>query len=631
MIMKKWMLSLLLVLVLLPITNLSADNGYVVENYDINIIVGLDGKYQIDEKIVVNFLEPRHGIYRTIPTLYTMNWGSDGQDDIRSYNFPVVGIYVDRTFETETSDEGVAIRIGDADRTISGLQEYNISYQMITKDLGLKDDQQLFYLNLVGTQWTSEIRQVHAKIKFPKAINPDLLGVYTGQQGSNETGAVCEYQSDTFTLVCDTNRVLQANEGLTVFQPLGNDFYAFPDFSYLYSWILMFSGGLLVLAVLLFLKFGKDDPVIKTVEFTAPEGLNAGSIGYVVDSVVDDRDIVGMIFEWAKDNLIMIDDTKMDLTFVKMKELPEGRPLFEKMFFRAFFKREEVTISELKSDIAVVIQQLKIDIPQYFKHKTRRLFYTSSTFVQWLLMFLVGLPPVLTLVVAFLEHNYYLDLGLWALLLVIGLWVALSVSLKYLVAGLSVKKSLQRFGVILGFGLLLALMLFILLVVGLLMEVKMVYYGLSILISLVLMVLVAVMNKRTPYGSRVYGQCLGLYDFIKTAEEDRLKMLLNDNPKLFYDVLPYAYVFNLADVWKEHFKQLTIPTPTFYHTNDNYDTFWRINQLNRIMYLTQNTLVQSRIEAIKASRGSGGFGGGGGFSGGGFSGGGFGGGGGGSW
>jgi len=628
--MKRWLLVLMLVGLLLPVVPIKAlDTGYSIEQYNITIDVQDNGRYLVNEEILVNFSEYRHGIYRTIPTNYLMNWKIDGQEIQKEYNFPVINIGVDQTFETESTYEGVSIKIGDADKYVTGLQEYNIRYEMITKDLGLKGDQ-LFYLNLVGTQWTSTIKQVHAEIHFPKAIDPTLVQVYSGAQGNTGAeGAVCVYQSETFILVCDTNRVLDVGEGLTVYLPLVDNYYQFPDYNYLYTWVLMFSGALVVFIGMLYLKFGKDAPVIKTVEFSPPEGLNAGCVGFIVDEVVNDRDIIGLILEWAKNGLIVIDDTRVELTFIKQKDLPDDHPLFERVFFTSFFRtKDEVTISDIKTDIAPVLQQLKRDIPEFFRQPQRKLFYTSSTVIQWFLMLLVGLPPVMTLAVAYLVNNYYLGAGLLGLVVVIAIWIGLSVALKFLLAGYYVESGIKRFGQFIGFALILGFASIIILGVGFWLNVNFLYLLVSMVTSFIMMIMVAVMNKRTEYGSRVFGQCLGLYDFIKTAEYDRLKMLLEENPQLFYDVLPYAYVFNMTDLWAKHFKQLTIPQPTFYRTNQPFETYLVLSHLNRAMYHTQNTFVQSRIESMKAAQGSGGSGG---FGGGGFSGGGFGGGGGGSW
>ena len=60
------------------------------------------------------------------------------------------------------------------------------------------------------------------------------------------------------------------------------------------------------------------------------------------------------------------------------------------------------------------------------------------------------------------------------------------------------------------------------------------------------------------------GRLLGLRDFIETAELDRMKVIAQDNPNLFYHILPYAYVFGLSDVFMKKLDALKLPNPDLY-------------------------------------------------------------------
>jgi uncharacterized membrane protein YgcG len=120
------------------------------------------------------------------------------------------------------------------------------------------------------------------------------------------------------------------------------------------------------------------------------------------------------------------------------------------------------------------------------------------------------------------------------------------------------------------------------------------------------------------------GEILGFKDFIVVTEEDKIKFMLEDNPELYYDVLPYAQVLGVTDEWEKKFAKITIQPPTWYVGNM---TFFDYLLLRRCMSMAW---ARSFAEAAKRARGShvGRSGGGGSF--GGFGGGGFGGGGGGA-
>lgn len=125
-------------------------------------------------------------------------------------------------------------------------------------------------------------------------------------------------------------------------------------------------------------------------------------------------------------------------------------------------------------------------------------------------------------------------------------------------------------------------------------------------------------SKRTKAGNQVYGQILGFKEFIKKAELDRLKMLVEENPSYYYDIMPYAYVLGLSDQWIANFETMHLPEPDWYSGRDPFG--------DAIFY----SMVRSANACATAPETSGG-GSSGGFSGGGFSGGGSGGGGGGAW
>lgn len=125
-------------------------------------------------------------------------------------------------------------------------------------------------------------------------------------------------------------------------------------------------------------------------------------------------------------------------------------------------------------------------------------------------------------------------------------------------------------------------------------------------------------SKRTKAGNQVYGQILGFKEFIKKAELDRLKMLVEENPSYYYDIMPYAYVLGLSDQWIKNFETMHMPEPDWYSGRDPFG--------DAVFY----SMVRSANACATAPETSGG-GSSGGFSGGGFSGGGSGGGGGGAW
>ncbi len=144
-----------------------------------------------------------------------------------------------------------------------------------------------------------------------------------------------------------------------------------------------------------------------------------------------------------------------------------------------------------------------------------------------------------------------------------------------------------------------------------------------------------IMPRKTKKGTETYYELKGLYEYINTAEKDRMKFQ-EDNNIIFEKLLPYAMAYGIVKKWTKAFDGLIVTPPSWYVP---YKA-WGAGHPFRMRYMANNLnkmgrRLTSNISSKPSSSGSGGRGSGGswggssGFSsGGGFSGGGFGGGGG---
>jgi uncharacterized membrane protein len=121
------------------------------------------------------------------------------------------------------------------------------------------------------------------------------------------------------------------------------------------------------------------------------------------------------------------------------------------------------------------------------------------------------------------------------------------------------------------------------------------------------------------------GEILGFKDFIVVTEEEKIKFMLEENPELYYKVLPYAQVLGVTDEWEKKFAKITLAPPTW--CTGTQMSYFDYVVLHRCMSRAMITAI-SRPQQSGGGSSIGRSGGGGSF--GGFGGGGFGGGGGGA-
>jgi uncharacterized membrane protein YgcG len=623
------MIGLLAVGLSLRLTPVSANAyGDVINRMDVTMVVDENGKIDVDTKIWITFGQPAQGIYAYIPQSYDVTWTIDGENIDKYYYFPVRNIQVkDREFITETDDkDNVLVRIGTEGTFLSGQQIYEYSYTLQLRDLDL-GGLQAFYMDVIGEGWDFPMEQVNVKVTLPNGwpFEPDIT---TGSYGSNTPITTYTIAGNTLTM---THTNLGEYEAITIYAPVSEtgDYFTFippTDYSGIALGVLAaFSVGL----YLAYLKFGKDDKPVITVEFNPIPGLSSSMAGYIYDGTVETRDVVSLIIEWANKGYLTISEdpsNTKNFTLTKIKDMAESEIRAEKTLFADLFRgRDSVTNKDLERSFYQSIANAKMDIARYFNgNPQREIFSKKATVLKVLFGIVTMIPAGLVLASAVYVGTYREDLALMA-----GIFSAIFGTILVIGWSSVVKRwpsltETGRAGAVLGTGAISIMYALIYALIMILNYASMsgwslIVLGITFALTVFNIALVSVMDKRTELGVSYLGKILGLKNFIETAEKDRLEALVHDDPQYFYKLLPYAYVLNVTDVWSKKFESIAMENPSWYVGPSRMNTFLWMNHFNRAM----NTFSSS-MTSVPQSRGraGGGFGGGGGFSGGGFGGGG---------
>ena len=134
-------------------------------------------------------------------------------------------------------------------------------------------------------------------------------------------------------------------------------------------------------------------------------------------------------------------------------------------------------------------------------------------------------------------------------------------------------------------------------------------------VGILLLILNRYMVKKNPKGTQLFSELKGFQKFIKTAEENRLKMLLKESPSYFESTMAYALAFGAFEQWADKFESLDIPPPKWYHssgTNLGMHHFSR--SFAQTISSTSSTMISSPSSKSGGGSSGGGFGGGGGGS-----------------
>ena len=542
-----------------------------IANFDLEFKINSDSSVEVTEKILYDFKNlQRHGIFRNIPVKYKARGGnfklrldniSVTNENGESYNF----------LETISGGE-VSIKIGDADKFVTGQKTYIIKYK-IRRALNYFENHDEFYWNAIGNKWLVPIENVNAKVILPKVSETIQKDCFVGYFGSQEK---CSKIEDNGKEIYFFSRDLLPKEGVTLVVGFSKGIVNKPSFlSNLVevlkdNWVAFLPVIVLIFMFYLWITRGRDPQGRETIvaQYEAPDKLTPLEIGTLMDEKAQSRDVSSQIIDLAIrgylkikriENKILLFKTT-DYVFEKLRNSDDLKNDFDREIMKGIFKEKgeigkTVKMSELTNKFYVNLKKI---LKFSYKSLVNKKYFPKNP------------KKVKTI---------YLSVG-------------------FVVAFIS-------FFVVPFFG---AIGVFAFAISG-----------------IIIIIFSFIMPVKTKKGVLAYEHILGLKKYLSVAEKDRIKFhnAPAKNPKHFEKFLPYAMVLGVEEEWGEQFKDIYKGNPEWYsdETKNSFSSGVLASSLSNFSS-SANTAVSSSPSS--ASGGGSGFSGGGG-------GGGFGGGGGGSW
>lgn len=615
---------------------------FYVKNWDFDITVNENGSLDVTETVDVFFNRRRHGFSRWLMKDVRMEKEKEN-GDFEWYNYHAVinNIKAEDLAKQETVEHAQIFYFGDPNRYVEGDETYRYSY---TYDLGPDgfNGYDEVYHNLNGADCPVYIDHMTFRIEFPKDFDTDEIRFYSGSYGSTDFN-----DADTLTYEVDGNviqgytlKTLEPNESVTLKVRLPEGYFDKYRAGNIVM-ILLFTAGVLLILVVgaLMRSHYRTHPVVPTVEFYPPEDVTPAEVGYIIDGVTSNQELMSMVVWYAEKGYLTIreDECKRIWLTRTAKRTGQSRKdlngykvqLLDGLFGGSAY--ETVCLNSVDEDFYEVLNKCCALLPTEYRFGEKRL---EDKGVR-------SKAAVLIVLLALLQAGLiWFSGGLFSSTAYIAMTVTSAITV--LIQGFTTQKMRRERGFLSAstMGLMYAARVISALVtVGCALAAG--FFGVVpfVLPALGAVGIVAALHLAgncfypTPYYIQLAGRLVGFRSFIEKAELPRIEKLAEQDPEYFYKVLPYAYVFGLSDVWMDRFEQLAVPppTPSWYEGSASiYDRYWMRN-----IYHSYGAAISSATSAYTASREaasasrSGGFGGGG--FGGGFSGGGGGGGGCGSW
>ena len=560
------------------------DTGYIIKKLKIDAKVTETNDMQITEEMDVFFNYDKHGIYRVIPEKNTII--ADG--DKKQIDARVSNISVNEKF-TSTSQDGYKIlKIGDKDKTIVGDKKYIIKYTYSIERYNTKEGIDEFYFNIVGDKINTTIGSVEYKIEFPKKYNKENIYLYAGRDEykldgeetvNEEKGIITDVLSDT-VLSGKINSMITPFKAVTLRIKLGKDYFILRNN---YTDILAKIGTAVsvmtfIYTLIILYKYGRDKKLSDIITFKLPKELDVSKTYYLkYKTTTDYRKIVpALIIEFANEGYIEIGDgadrqekgifakkPKDRFDIIKIKDY-NGDQYRKKIFDAIFSKGDVITEKNIKKvgqNIVTAVTE-GTEIMQNSKFD-KEVYDQSGLKHVWKILGMTIIP----LIILFLGAvSFAGSIGLtFKIISTIAILVSVFLSVMCLT------KTSRTTTII---GVVIQLIIIILMLVYAGIEAKFIsglgsgiYYIVSAIL-LSLQVLISFwMEKKTQKGMMYEAQVNGFVKYIKTAREEELKEMVMEHPTMFFDILPYTYIFGISKLWINKFSNIEIEKPEWYTGN----------------------------------------------------------------
>lgn len=596
------------------------DGGYTIDDYKVNAIYHSNNTIDVKEVIDVNFSSNRHGIYRNIPE--TMYVNRDEKYKLSIKNITVMN----DEYEVDYDSGNRVIQIGSADYTIIGPHTYTLTYTIVIPE-DYHSDLDFIYYSVLGNNWDTTINHFSFDIQFEKALTEKEMSniqVFSGSLG-NQSNDLNVTPIITSTSISGSAYDIGPKQAITIFGKLRKNYFVGAKqttskvpFVFLGLAILF---GLYSLVRCLLLKKTHITPIVN---FYPPKDMDPAMVGTIVDESVDQEDLMALIPYWASKGYLTISETSDDLILTKVEGHEPPALNHQKKIYKGLFKyKDSVKLSKLSSDFGKAMNDAKEALNNEFSGD-KKLSKIDHGFVTTILAMICMIVCIL------FNTRYSIVDNLIETILATFTFVIMMV-MNYSAAASSVfdKNKLGVLKKALSVALVLVVVYFIYRQTQSIVSIVSFEFMVIGIVATTLPILFSSkFNVVSDYFKSVAGDLLGFKDFIEKAEVPQLERLSAENPSYYYDVIPYAMVFGLSEMWTKKFSTIPLAQPDWYDSyySDPYTSYFYYRMLTRSMYepIHQN-LLDYQTEQMKSTADSMGS------SFGGFSGGGAGGGGGGSW
>lgn len=536
---------------------------WYIKDFQSEIVVNKDSTLTIAEKITADCgnLPNKHGIYRTLPLI--------SRTPEKDFKTPIELISITDfegnklNYSVEKTSETINWKIGDANKTVQGINKYEIRYKVKNTTRSDDTDFDEVYWNLSGNLWRIDIDHFSARVNLPDEIskNNTKLFTYSGTMGAKGNEYSTFNWENDHTVFFESTKMLAPGYGITASLTFPKKIVtpyspSFLDKYGLFLQLVIPPLFALILGFLIWKKFGRDPKIDKAItpEFDVPDNLAPAKTSTIFNNGrFDSKTFAASLINLAVNNKVTI------------------KQLQEKTLFRS--ADYEFTLNPDSSYKPDAVEQTIIDnvLPSgIFKLSDLRKDYSFSM----KLLSIAKLAKENSIEEGYFEKNGFRMAGFLLVFYLIFCFFTTAIFIKFL----DYFEPLTFIGLFLG--------------------------------TAIIIVFLVLMPKRTQKGAELLWRIKGFKLYMETAEKYRQEFYEKEN--IFERFLPYAILFGITKEWIKKIEQLK---GSQYFTT--YHPVWFAGDFSSFDANSFASAIDSMASSIGTASGAGGAGSAGGGGGGG--------------
>ncbi len=488
------------------------------------IIVQEDSSLIIIETIDYDFeSEYRHGIYRNISSKHAQSasvWYKQRYIDLSLISVTRDGLSESFTLE---SYDGMSVKIGNANKTITGKHQYEIEYR-VKGALSVFSDGPELYWNVTGDEWIVPIMKIQARITPTRSVKTTSDSYcYAGNSGIKEE---CQYISVLNGSPLFSQGILHAGEQLTVAQGLilSKSPVVLERYNSLLLWLVSIALGLIVLIVTIYrwrTKYKISLPVIA--QYEPYQDFKPMFTGVLFDNKLDSKDISAGIVYLAQQGFITINQIKSEIFFLVNFEYVDYEVTLKRSFSEVQSNFDEQMLRLLFGVSGVKMDVIKLSKIKKDKKRLRVNFNIVQGLKIAVVNDLIKLNFIDQKLSRFIKGIIFIPIFVINLILI----------------------------TVISNNLFLIIALFIVS-----------FSGLFVMFA---------SERRTVKGYEALNHIQGFKLFLSVTEKERYKFhsVQSLSPQEFMKYLPYAIALGVEKQWAEVFKDIQIDSPDWYISTTN--------------------------------------------------------------